>query len=350
MASGGVLRSFGRWDLVLKDLASGEQVYVNRETHDVQEDPPAEVSKILEAENRRPVYDPTPHRFVRLRAWDRLQEPEASESCVACNGLGVVVHYGECPLCDGLGFLPAEPVSPCASPGPDWYRELCGAQAPLYPPLRIVLRERILGSDCDDAAFVLRNLLSPAECEEIIAQAESFGLRDTLYNPRIRKNDRVSVMGEHVADALFERARPFLADVLVRTGPMPTPRGVPPDASKGRWTPHGLNPCFRVCKYAPGGFFLPHHDGGFTSASGQRSLKTFMIYLNDGFEGGETTFFKESQSHYRGPDVEKILLAFKPECGSCLVFNHCITHDGGILKSGEKYILRTEVMYRHHRK
>merc|ERR1712070_892493 len=37
----------------------------------------------------------------------------------------------------------------------------------------------------------------------------------------------------------------------------------------------------------------------------------------------------------------------KPERGSCLVFNHEITHDGSELVSGNKYILRTEVMYQH---
>jgi len=42
-----------------------------------------------------------------------------------------------------------------------------------------------------------------------------------------------------------------------------------------------------------------------------------------------------------------VILSYKPERGSCLVFNHDITHDGGELLIGQKYILRTEVLYEH---
>ena len=35
--------------------------------------------------------------------------------------------------------------------------------------------------------------------------------------------------------------------------------------------------------YEPGGSFKVHHDGGFRS-------RTFLMYLNDNFEGGATTF------------------------------------------------------------
>jgi hypothetical protein len=340
MAHGVRLRSFGAWELVLQDLASGEQVYVNKETHEVQEDPPAEVAKILQAESRQPVYEPTPHRFalqlqgrVSPSGPKRGEAEDAPELCVACGGLGHIALYGGCPLCDGRGSFPAETELPT-------------------PTLRVE-REALLGPEYErggGAAFVLRSLLSPAECEEIIAQAESFGLRDCGYHSRIRVNDRVLVMGELLAEALFRRARPYLTDIRVRMGEVPTPRGVPPDVPKGRWSPVGLNPCFRVCKYTPGGFFLPHHDHGFTPAEDHRSLKTFMIYLNDGFDGGATTFFRESQSHYSRPDSGRVIQALKLQRGSCLVFNHCITHDGGKLLAGEKYILRTEVMYRHHRK
>lgn len=70
-----------------------------------------------------------------------------------------------------------------------------------------------------------------------------------------------------------------------------------------------------------------------------------MVYLNDDFEGGPTTFYSESQPHYRRPLPENALHALRIEKGACLVFNHCICHDGGELYAGSKYILRTEVMY-----
>jgi len=207
--------------------------------------------------------------------------------------------------------------------------------------------ERVeLWSGSGDSAFLLRNFLSAAECDEIIAQAEGFGLEDCGYSNKIRVTDRVAAMGEELSVMLFERARPYLTDVLLPDR-APLPYGVPCDYLRGLWRPDGLNPCFRVCRYAPGGFFQPHHDGGFDVSDQMRSIKTFMIYLNDGFEGGPTTFYDETQPRYQSAVPEKAIYALKPERGSCLVFNQRITHDGGKLKSGTKYILRTEVMYRH---
>merc|ERR1712228_745092 len=104
--------------------------------------------------------------------------------------------------------------------------------------------------------------------------------------------------GEDLAELLFERALPHLSDIMVRSGSHPTPRGVPPYSLKGRWSPSDLNPCFRICRYSPGGFFRAHHDGGFDISKQHRSIKTFMLYLNDGFQGGPTRFYTEAQPHY----------------------------------------------------
>merc|ERR1712137_1440938 len=78
---------------------------------------------------------------------------------------------------------------------------------------------------------------------------------------------------------------------------------------------------------------------------GHVSLKTFMLYLNDGFEGAPTTFYSDRQAHYKEPDPANKVYDLQPERGACVIFNQCITHDGGMLRSGHKYILRSEVMY-----
>lgn len=196
-----------------------------------------------------------------------------------------------------------------------------------------------------DHAFVLRNFLSVAECDQIIRQAEALGMCAPSETHRMRVCDRVKAMGDDLADVLFKRALPHLSDIQVRDSERP--RGVPTDAMHGCWKPSTLNPCFRVCRYDIGGFFLPHHDGDFVKDSRNRSLKTFMVYLNDEFDGGPTNFYDESQPHYAKADPEKVILSYQPERGSCLVFNHDITHDGGELRAGQKYILRTEVLYEH---
>merc|ERR1719384_173052 len=72
-----------------------------------------------------------------------------------------------------------------------------------------------------------------------------------------------------------------------------------------------------------------------------------MIYLNNEFEGGDTRFYSDNQSRYRPGLPENLVHTLRPVKGSCLVFNHRIVHDGEELLGGLKYILRTEVMYRH---
>ena len=57
------------------------------------------------------------------------------------------------------------------------------------------------------------------------------------------------------------------------------------------WNVCGLNERFRYYRYEVGQYFAPHFDGCFRRSDVEESLFTFMIYLNDDFEGGETKFY-----------------------------------------------------------
>jgi len=200
----------------------------------------------------------------------------------------------------------------------------------------------------DGSAFILYNLLTKEECLEIQQLAKEMGLKDSGYSSRIRVCDRVSAMGADLGSALFERAKPFLNyDIEVVKDESLMKEGGLKDFPVGTYTPVSLNPCFRVVRYSPGGFFFPHFDGGFQTSPTKTSLKTFMLYLNDSdeFKGGPTNFYNSQQQHYEKPRDENVIHRYYPKTGSCLVFNHCLTHDGGILLEGEKWLLRTEVMY-----
>jgi hypothetical protein len=194
-----------------------------------------------------------------------------------------------------------------------------------------------------------------------MAQAEALGMSDSGYSKSIRITDRVVAFSEALGRALFERIRAQLGEGITIeerkiTHPLhcppasvvPSQRGIAAsDYQAGAWQPHDLNECFRICRYRPGGFFAPHHDGGFNRNSKQRSLKTIMVYLNDEYDGGNTNFYNETQSHYSEPDSSKVEHSFRPTKGSCLIFNSAITHDGQPLQSGQKWILRSEIMYHH---
>lgn len=95
----------------------------------------------------------------------------------------------------------------------------------------------------------------------------------------------------------------------------------------------GLNERFRFYRYDRGERFAPHYDGCFRRSDDEESLLTFMIYLNEGYEGGSTTFAEW--------DVEIV-----PKTAMMLIFRHCLLHAGEAVRRGRKYVLRSDVMYR----
>jgi predicted 2-oxoglutarate/Fe(II)-dependent dioxygenase YbiX len=186
-----------------------------------------------------------------------------------------------------------------------------------------VEKERLDGDD----VFVLRDFLTPHECREFIARSEQLGYEEAplttaagaVVNKRVRDNVRVMVDDPALADALFRRARPFLPGCV------------------GRWEVAGFNERWRYYRYDPGERFAPHDDGSFARGEDEKSRLTFMVYLNDDFEGGATNFYYQAGAPY---------LTVRPVCGDALVFVHWKLHEGARVGRGRKYVLRTDVMCR----
>ena len=97
----------------------------------------------------------------------------------------------------------------------------------------------------------------------------------------------------------------------------------------------GLNERLRFLRYNAGDFFAPHYDASFKRGTeagnrcGECSLLTMMLYLNEGFGGGTTSFVDE--------DNEQITVDVTPRTGMVLIFDHDIYHCGGLLQSDVKY-------------
>lgn len=168
--------------------------------------------------------------------------------------------------------------------------------------------------------FTIAGFLSPAECTHAIARGEALGYEAAAVNTDrgarimrdVRNNDRVLFDDPAWALSLFERARPLL--------PLQECGG----------TLHGFNERLRFYRYARGQQFDWHYDGSVCLGDGRQSMLTFMVYLNDGFEGGGTDFRWHS---------------VQPVRGSALVFPHNLMHRGAPVEQGLKYVLRTDVMY-----
>jgi prolyl 4-hydroxylase len=171
-----------------------------------------------------------------------------------------------------------------------------------------------------DDAFLLEGFLTDSECVEQIDRSESIGYeaseidsgRGMVLDRSIRNNERVLLDDVNLAKVLWSRSKHYFSSHV------------------GAWHPVGLNERFRYYKYEQDAIFRWHRDGPFERPSGERSRMTFMIYLNDDFIGGETDF---------GDFV------VNPKSGSALCFLHSLMHEGRVVSSGTKYVLRTDVMY-----
>jgi hypothetical protein len=119
----------------------------------------------------------------------------------------------------------------------------------------------------------------------------------------------------------------------------------------------GINRRFRIYKYSHGNVYRPHVDGAWPGSGivdgeyqynmfGDRlSRLTFILYLNEDFEGGATTFFSPS-AEFGSLDT----IGVRPRIGSVLCFPHgdtagSLVHEGSATTSGNKYIIRTDVLY-----
>jgi hypothetical protein len=122
----------------------------------------------------------------------------------------------------------------------------------------------------------------------------------------------------------------------------------------------GINARWRLYRYTPGAVYRPHVDGAWPGsgtdpktgeyvfdAFGDRwSRLTFLVYLNEGFDGGTTTFYTPAEGEVGCLDARGVL----PRQGNVLVFPHggtegSLVHEGSAVLRGAKYVIRTDVLY-----
>jgi hypothetical protein len=205
----------------------------------------------------------------------------------------------------------------------------------------MAMRDRILGSQSDSTAaasllvdvcgldltqpllFTVPGVLTEQECSDFIKRIDAaeptpapiHGHRGPVMRPDVRNNSRVFLNDPRLAADLFERIFGYIPHRLLRM-----------------WAV-GVNELFRCYHYAPGQRFALHSDGTFARNREERSLLTFLIYLNQGMRGGETAFPEQGQ-------------CIIPQTGMALLFQHPLVHEGCTVQSGVKYVLRSDVMYR----
>jgi len=181
------------------------------------------------------------------------------------------------------------------------------------------------------------NFLTDEECDKLIEMSKDkltpsmvFGQKDDVKDLYSRKSDTVWLKNEmsEIVSGISDK----VAQIL----------GLPLENQED----------LQVVKYGVGGFFKPHYDNcmdnyemceSMVKKSGYRHC-TFLIYLNDVEDGGETCF-------------TKLKKCIKPRKGKAVLFYNTDKEDGHILtsehtgtpvKKGEKWICNKWVHLRKY--
>lgn len=195
--------------------------------------------------------------------------------------------------------------------------------------------------------FLLRDMLTVEECQQILVASEAMGYTEDApvsLGRHIRQNENcVWIANDRLNEQIFQRCAPFL----------------PTDALGAHAV--GLNARWRLYKYNPSDVFRPHTDGAWPGSGvspqtgglvqdiyGDRfSQLTWVLYLNDDFDGGATRFFHPSGEAPNEWFVSGEVPAVR---GAVLCFWHgqhplSPLHEGSLVTRGTKYIVRSDVLF-----
>lgn len=171
-----------------------------------------------------------------------------------------------------------------------------------------------------ETIWAIEDFLSSKECDEWILFTEMAGYEEATVGlnsgpqmmKSVRNNSRLRHDNQNLANVLWEKLAAFC-----------------PDEIDG-WEKTGLSEHFRFYKYDPNQRFKRHIDGRLKENIDLESRITFLIYLNEDYEGGETAFDN---------------CTIQPKQGAALCFIHEQKHESLPIISGTKYVLRSDVMY-----
>ncbi|KAF7324607.1 hypothetical protein MKEN_00502000 [Mycena kentingensis (nom. inval.)] len=197
--------------------------------------------------------------------------------------------------------------------------------------------------------FIINDVFDASECQALIDAAETVGMLpdeptagSATQLASVLAHNFIWLADEEFIASLYSRVVDFL------------PQKVNGGAVRG------INRRFRLYRYRPGALYRPHIDGAWpASAVSTSSLPTyiydsdpalysrltFLIYLNDNFSDGCTTFFLPS-AEAGVMDARPV----RPRTGTVCVFPHgaargSLLHEGSGVTEGAKYVIRTEVLY-----
>lgn len=187
-------------------------------------------------------------------------------------------------------------------------------------------------------ATLLTNVFLPHECQRLIQTAEKMGYSPDhpVESKEPTGIDTCEWLAVKDSELLFQRVMPHLPSTIQEEAVT------------------GINARWRLFRYGTDAVYRPHIDGSwpasalengkYVSDDSHRSRLTFLVYLNDGFEGGGTTFYLPKDGGLEAQSVT-------PQAGNVLLFPQgntaSLVHEGSKVESNDhcKYVIRTDVLY-----
>lgn len=120
-----------------------------------------------------------------------------------------------------------------------------------------------------------RSLLTAAECDFLVERA------GPLFQPSVIVDPATGQLRPHPVRTSDNAAFPWVAET-------PAIHAINRRLAAASETSPGNGEPLQILRYRPGQEYRPHHDA-LPNTDNQRAL-TFLLYLNDGYQGGETEF------------------------------------------------------------
>ena len=224
----------------------------------------------------------------------------------------------------------------------------------------------------ENMVCAIDNVLSKAQCDEIVSTSKEQYFQDmsNKYNPKTRRNNsKLLVIDQGLSEILWNRLESVISKLIEEYDIPCRPLGF--DVLRGNWELAGMNNAIRINKYSrmKREFFAPHKDAQYWPSGDERSVFSLVIYLNQGFKGGETCFYfpKDSTLQTKGLTIEEEIkvhggleegfdhVKMTPSTGSAVLFSQNTLHESLPMitqssKVGYKVILKTDVMLKRTEK
>ena len=188
--------------------------------------------------------------------------------------------------------------------------------------------------------LVMDDVITNDEALNLIDKSFVNGFRDKRVVMFAGDRERATFMDQALADLIWTRIEKRVMCIHYNAGCETYYSTCNMQPSTGLYKPVGINPFMRVSKYNIGQSFRWHVDTMYGTGQDNIGFQTLLLYLNDDFDGGETSF-----RTYISGEEDPIIQRVTPKTGSVLLFDHAQEHQGNIIRNGRKIVLRTEVMF-----